>query len=53
MSDLQMQRGGKLVYVQMYRVIINDCSRSRPCPCYEIFAAFSGLSIFVAVTVIF
>jgi hypothetical protein len=24
----------------MYRVIINDCSRSRPCPCYEIFAAF-------------
>jgi hypothetical protein len=23
-----------------YMVIINDCSRSRPCPCYEIFAAF-------------
>jgi hypothetical protein len=23
-----------------YRVILNDCSRSRPCPCYEIFAAF-------------
>jgi hypothetical protein len=23
-----------------YRVIINDCSRSRPCPCYYIFAAF-------------
>jgi hypothetical protein len=22
-----------------YRVIINYCSRSRPCPCYEIFAA--------------
>jgi hypothetical protein len=24
----------------MYRVIINDYSRSRPRPCYEIFAAF-------------
>jgi hypothetical protein len=22
-----------------YRVIINDCSRSKPCPRYEIFAA--------------
>jgi hypothetical protein len=31
-------------------VIINDCSRSRPCPCYEIFAAFMWT---VAVTVIF
>jgi hypothetical protein len=25
---------------ELYRVIINDCSRSRRCPCYEIFAAF-------------
>jgi hypothetical protein len=25
---------------RIYRVIINDCSRSRPCPCYYIFAAF-------------
>jgi hypothetical protein len=24
----------------LYRVILNDCSRSRPCPCYHIFAAF-------------
>jgi hypothetical protein len=23
-----------------YRVILNDCSRSRPCPCYYVFAAF-------------
>jgi hypothetical protein len=23
----------------LYRVITNDCSRSKPCPCYEIFAA--------------
>jgi hypothetical protein len=23
-----------------YSVILNDCSRSRPCPCYYIFAAF-------------
>jgi hypothetical protein len=24
----------------IYRVILNDCSRSRPCPCYYVFAAF-------------
>jgi hypothetical protein len=36
-----------------YRVIINDCSRSRPCPCYEIFALSCELSIFVVITVIF
>jgi hypothetical protein len=23
-----------------YRVILNDCSRSRPCSCYYVFAAF-------------
>jgi hypothetical protein len=23
-----------------YRVILNDCTRSRPCPCYYVFAAF-------------
>jgi hypothetical protein len=23
----------------LYRIIINDCSRSKPCPCYDIFAA--------------
>jgi hypothetical protein len=27
-------------YLARYMVIRNDCSRSRPCPCYEIFAAF-------------
>jgi hypothetical protein len=31
-----------LYYIIMYRVILNlnDCSRSRPCPCYYVFAAF-------------
>jgi hypothetical protein len=30
-----------IIYVFfLYRVILNDCSRSRPCPCYYIFAAF-------------
>jgi hypothetical protein len=28
------------VEVKLYRVILNDCSRSRPCPCYYVFAAF-------------
>jgi hypothetical protein len=37
MSDLQMQRGGKLVYVQMYRVIINRSSRSMACAMLETF----------------
>jgi hypothetical protein len=36
-----------------YRVILNDCSRSRPYPCYYIFAAFMWTVSFVAVTVIF
>jgi hypothetical protein len=27
------------VCVYIYRIIINVCSRSKPCPCYEMFAA--------------
>jgi hypothetical protein len=27
-------------YVAFIRVILYDCSRSRPCPCYYVFAAF-------------
>jgi hypothetical protein len=29
----------KMEYIFLYTVIINNCSRSKPCPCYEIFAA--------------
>jgi L-type amino acid transporter 9 len=31
-------------FLFFYRVILNDCSRSRPCPCYYMFVAFMGSS---------
>jgi hypothetical protein len=37
--------------IYFIQVVINDCSRSNPCPCYEIFAALYQHNFNVAPTV--
>ncbi|CAH1364001.1 unnamed protein product [Tenebrio molitor] len=40
LNTIQFKSMKNIQKVNTNPVILNDCSRSRPCPCYYVFAAF-------------